>query len=171
MILSQFCLPPIVTTYFPKDHLTKPGSRTQISTVQITQPFTWQDEESVLSTKQHIFLWTTFHFCDFEKIFVHIKSLYCHWHESPFCTAPSFFQVCQKVTCNVSSVFSWPAVWAFAGFHTKFLYSHLVPPSTTLRFLKGTVIPAHAMFHSLLILVLDGSEISNITVIAKVNIL
>jgi len=35
----------------------------------------------------------------------------------------------------------------FAGFHTKFLYSHLVPPSTTLtlRFLKGKVIPAHAM--------------------------
>jgi hypothetical protein len=30
----------------------------------------------------------------------------------------------------------------FAGFHTKFLYSHLVPPSTTL---KGKVIPAHAM--------------------------
>jgi len=33
----------------------------------------------------------------------------------------------------------------FAGFHTKFLYLHLVPPSTTLRFLKGKVIPALVM--------------------------
>jgi hypothetical protein len=33
----------------------------------------------------------------------------------------------------------------FAGFHTKFLHSHLVPPSTTVRFLKGKVILAHAV--------------------------
>lgn len=116
MILSQFYLPPTVTTYFPKDHLTTPGSRTQISTVQITQPFTWQDEEPVLSTKECICLWTMFQSCDFEKIFVHIKSLYCHRNESPFCTAPSSFQACQKVTFSVSSVFSWPSVWAFSRF-------------------------------------------------------